>query len=173
VPILAELQERRRKGLPGVVRRNLYVLQNKKWLIRGAYKVSIVLVNLGSVYNFEQQLPKLTRDELAKGEQGFFPKFPFLEPANYGRGHGTNLVSYTHAQVNLLASQMEYMAEQASALIRGILPRPVPKLKLHAELDVKLHAELAGIKQALQKEGPVKPKYPSLLRSNSSPLQKV
>jgi len=160
VPILAELQEQRRKGLPGVVRRHLHVLHNQKWLIQ-EYKIAIVIIILGKVSNFEGQLPKDTRDELAKRENSMFPKFPFLEP-EFCNGP---LASYTNAQVNLLASQMEYVAQQASALIRSVLPRPVPKLKLPV-------ADLDGLKAAL-KNVPAKHTYPSLLRSNSSPVRKI
>jgi len=100
-------------GKPIVVKETLEVLPNDYWGIIGGYSVSVVLIYLEEVRDFQSQLPQETQDELARGAQGPFRNFPIYETEGQ--------LDLSPAQVNLLAAQGEYTVRQNAELFEELL----------------------------------------------------
>jgi len=111
LPLVKQLVELKNKGKPAVVRASFDVHANSYWGIEGGSTVEILLVYLEKVTSFEQRLPACTQAELAKGENGLFPKFPIYKT-------GVHLPA---CQVNLLAAQGEYSVMENADLFRDFL----------------------------------------------------
>ena len=96
----------------------LEVLPNKYWGIQGGYNVTLVLIYLETVQDFQDQLPAETRQEIARGSEGAFANFPIYHTNN---NNGLNTLDLTAAQVNLLAAQAEYSVMQNEGLIKQFM----------------------------------------------------
>ena len=94
------------------------VLENKYWGIRGGYDVTLVLIYLETVKDFEGQLPQETRQEIARGSEGAFANFPIYATTTQ---NGVDALDLTAAQVNLLAAQGEYSVMQNEDLMRQLV----------------------------------------------------
>lgn len=97
---------------------SLEVLPNKYWGIQGGYNVTLVLIYLETVQDFQDQLPAETRHEIARGSEGAFANFPIYHTNN---NNGLNTLDLTAAQVNLLAAQAEYSVMQNEGLIKQFM----------------------------------------------------
>jgi len=118
LPLVQKIAGLKRQGKPAVVRETLEVLPNKYWGIQGGYNVTLVLIYLETVQDFEDQLPAETRQEIARGSEGAFANFPIYHTNN---NNGLNTLDLTAAQVNLLAAQAEYSVMQNEGLIKQFM----------------------------------------------------
>ena len=94
------------------------MLPNKYWGIKGGYNMTLVLIYLETVQDFQDQLPAETRQEIARGSEGAFANFPIYHTNN---NNGLNTLDLTAAQVNLLAAQAEYSVMQNEGLIKQFM----------------------------------------------------
>lgn len=78
-------------------------------------EVSLVLIYLEEVKDFQEQLPLETQEELAKGAAGAFENYPIYKTTNNNSG---DVLGLTTAQVNLLAAQGEYAVRQHAELFK-------------------------------------------------------
>lgn len=105
------------KGDPAVISINETVLPNAWWGITGGFQIEVVLVYLEQCQDFEKELPKDTKAELAKGANGTFAHFPSYK-TNFQ--NFPDIIGYSAPQVNLLAAQAEYVVLRQQAKIRQV-----------------------------------------------------
>jgi len=105
-------------GKPAVVRFELEVQPNRWWGIRGGNKVDILLIYLEKCGDFEEGLPKDTRDALKQGTEGPFAHFPTYATTNQT---DNNILGLTSCQINLLAAQGEYSVRENIDLFKDFL----------------------------------------------------
>jgi len=115
LPICQKLVSLKAAGKPAVIKETLEVLPNNYWGIKGGYKVSLILIYLEEVKDFQEQLPLETQEELAKGAAGAFENYPIYKTTNNNSG---DVLGLTTAQVNLLAAQGEYAVRQHAELFK-------------------------------------------------------
>ena len=118
LPIVQRIARLKKAGKPAVIKETLEVQQNKYWGIRGGYRVSLVLIYLETVSDFQEQLPEETRQDISKGADGAFANYPIYLTNN---NNGVDTLDLTSAQVNLLAAQGEYTVLQSEDLIRQLV----------------------------------------------------
>jgi len=118
LPIVQKIAGLKKQGKPAVIRETLEVLPNKYWGIKGGYNMTLVLIYLETVQDFQDQLPAETRQEIARGSEGAFANFPIYHTNN---NNGLNTLDLTAAQVNLLAAQAEYSVMQNEGLIKQFM----------------------------------------------------
>ena len=93
------LYEAKMAGKPVMANMTMETVQNDWWGIKGGNSVEILWVYNEQVDDWQDQLPKKVQDEIAKGNSGDFPNFPFYKTMFED---GIRLVQYTPEQVNLL-----------------------------------------------------------------------
>ena len=105
----AQLLSTRAAGGPCFARANLAVQPNAIQGVRGGYTVSLLMVVLQPCAQFNALLPAAVRAEFAAGKSlANFPLFKTMVQ------NPPNVIQYTKRQVNLLASQVDWMFRQAS-----------------------------------------------------------
>lgn len=117
-PIVCEMQQLKQAGKPQNIRRQLEVLENSWWGIKGGWTVDILFVMLDEVEEFTDQLPDDTKKALKQGLAGGLQHFPCFHTVLQNAGEMTE---YRPRQTNLLAAQVEYMAGEASADLTDLL----------------------------------------------------
>merc|ERR1711972_653209 len=74
--LLCELQTLARRGAPLAVKKELLVLPNSWWGVKGGYTATILFVLNEKCPEFEKKLPDETRQTF---KHGSFAEFPFLD----------------------------------------------------------------------------------------------
>lgn len=119
-----ELQKLKAKGVPLVLRKNLMVVPNSWWGIKGGYELDITFVYLERVWGFEHAIKdQALRDELSKGywkKGGPFNNYPFFKTIFQ---NGAEIIQYNPEQVNVLAALAEYTVLQNKELFEDVLTR--------------------------------------------------
>ncbi|CAE7769672.1 unnamed protein product [Symbiodinium pilosum] len=155
-PLLCEFQKKRKAGDPLVVERQLEVLENKKWGIRGNFQASVIFVYLSGCDRFDMNLPPETLEEVQKGRWGKFNNWPHFKTSSQNSGKFT---SYTPEQVNLLSALGEYMMLWITMMLatKAILVNAPHRGYSDAHIAFKLKgtaaASLATVRQCPQRTG--------------------
>ena len=105
----AQLLSTRAAGGPCFARADLAVQPNALHNVRGGYTVSLLLVVVQPCAQFNAVLPAAVRAEFAAGKS--LAKFPLFKTMEQ---NPPNIMQYTKRQVNLLASQVEWMFRHSS-----------------------------------------------------------
>lgn len=116
-PLLCEFYKLKKAGKPMTVLKNLEILGNKWWGIKGGYLAEILFVMLDEVQDFNNQLPADTQHALKIGPAGGLSPFPGFATILQNAGE---LTAYTPRQLNLVAAQAQYMIDQASPLLASL-----------------------------------------------------
>eukprot|EP00439_Symbiodinium_sp_Y106_P047689 s628_g6.t1 len=98
--MILHLQQMLKQGSPGILRRSLQVLPNKRWCIKGGFTLELLLIHIETWLFFH---PWAVAGHLAK---------------------------LTNRQANLLAALAEHIVGQALPSIRSLIRPPVPPLQM-------------------------------------------
>lgn len=115
LPVLCDLQSRKREGRATVVQSTHRVLANSWWGIEGGFDVSIAYVYNEKSARFLEELPEDVQDAI--GHDPEFSKFPFFSTMY----QTSDCTAYTNSEINLLAASSEYAMLQNVEIIREVL----------------------------------------------------
>jgi len=120
-----ELQQKKQKLFPAVLRKKMTVLPNSWWGIKGGYQVDMLFVYLERSKRFEAHIKdqklKYEIEKGAQGKGGLFNHYPFFK-TTFQNGV-PELIQYTNEQVNLLAALGEYYVKHNKNLFADMLKR--------------------------------------------------
>eukprot|EP00808_Paulinella_micropora_P005438 g18368.t1 len=116
-PWLCKCQTLKEAGRPILFQRNMPIVPNSFWNIKGGNVVSFLWYYLDTAKNFEAQLPAETREQIVPiGGDGAFPGFPIYKLTNTN-SCPTCVYQLNTDQTNLLAAQSQWAFQLKSSQV--------------------------------------------------------
>jgi len=118
LPFACELQTLKKNGKPQFIHKNLTVVDNTWWGIKGGWTVDIAFFLLDKATDFEHQLPWDVQGALALGPAGGLFNFPNFKTMFQNL---LDLTFYSPRQVNLLAAQTAWSLLNHETTLKEVL----------------------------------------------------